>query len=216
MRERLLLLVALAILVPVQSRADVDEDGGLWGVAVAEGSAGFVSPKLEKWRWWLEGQIRFRDDGSEFDQGFFRVGAGYQVAPKVSLWAGYGWFRTSPEGASYFNEDRIWQQLLWKPSLGPFGVLWRTRLEQRFLDTGDDTGWRFRQFVKLSYPLPRRFYLAAYDEVFIALNSTDYGADSGFDQNRLFAGVGWKANDDIKLELWREMSTRNDGEHIEE
>ncbi|NIO04570.1 MAG: DUF2490 domain-containing protein [Proteobacteria bacterium] len=33
--------------------------------------------------------------------------------------------------------------------------------------------------------------MTGYDEVFLNLNSTDWGADSGFDQNRVFAGFGW-------------------------
>ena len=32
----------------------------------------------------------------------------------------------------------------------------------------------------------------AWDEVFIHLNDTNWGADGGFDQNRLFLGFGWK------------------------
>ena len=31
-----------------------------------------------------------------------------------------------------------------------------------------------------------------WDELFFNLNNTDWGADSGFAQNRFFGGVGWK------------------------
>lgn len=68
-----------------------------------------------------------------------------------------------------------------------------TGSRQRFRDDGDDTGWRFRQFFKLVYPLPDKpdVSLVAYDELFFGLNNTDWGVESGFDRNRLFLGAGW-------------------------
>ncbi len=76
--------------------------------------------------------------------------------------------------------------------IGAFRLQSRTHLEQRFLDTGSDTGWRFRQFVKLSRYLPNRtrMSLEIYDEMFLDLNGTDWGQRSGFSQNRLFIGLG--------------------------
>jgi hypothetical protein len=62
-------------------------------------------------------------------------------------------------------------------------------------------GWGFRQLLKLVYPFSfqPRFSLVGYDEIFIYLNSTDWGADSGFDQNRLFAGFGWNFDMDRRI-----------------
>ena len=70
----------------------------------------------------------------------------------------------------------------------------RSRLEQRFLETGDDMGWRFRQLIRLQkecWSCPP-VMLVAWDEAFIHLNTTDWGAETGFDQNRLFVGFGLK------------------------
>ncbi len=54
----------------------------------------------------------------------------------------------------------------------------------------------------MSQPLAfqSRLRLVAYDEIFIAFNDTDWGAQSGFDQNRLFAGLGWQFQKGINVE----------------
>ena len=76
----------------------------------------------------------------------------------------------------------------------PMSIQLRSRLEQRFVSTGDDVGWRFRQFVKLGRPFQSepRLSLLGYDEIFFSLNDTDWGASSGLDRNRLFVGFGWR------------------------
>ncbi|MEK6246540.1 MAG: DUF2490 domain-containing protein, partial [Planctomycetales bacterium] len=100
------------------------------------------------------------------------------------------------------DENRIWQQLTWSDRIGRFSCLLRPRLEQRFLTSGNDMGLRFRQFVKLWRPLSYdpRFSLVSWDELFIHLNDTDWGARAGFNQNRLFVGVGWDPNSNDR---WR-------------
>ena len=35
-------------------------------------------------------------------------------------------------------------------------------------------------------------FTGVFDEVFLNLNDTDWGAESGLDRNRIFAGIGWK------------------------
>jgi hypothetical protein len=79
----------------------------------------------------------------------------------------------------------------------------RTRLEQRWLENGSDTGGRFRQFFKFNWPFS--FHPAAslvlWDEVFVHLNSTDWGAIQGHDQNRGFVGIGNRFSPNILTEI---------------
>ncbi|MEK7349240.1 MAG: DUF2490 domain-containing protein, partial [Nitrospirota bacterium] len=79
----------------------------------------------------------------------------------------------------------------------------RTRLEQRWVDIGDDTGSRFRQLFRFNWPFS--FHpaasLVAWDEVFIHLNRTDWGARQGLDQNRGFAGIGYRWQPHILTEI---------------
>ena len=57
----------------------------------------------------------------------------------------------------------------------------------------DITMRRFRQFVRFTQPLESgsRLGWRVWDEGFFDLNDTDWGADTGFAQNRLFLGLGW-------------------------
>ncbi len=90
----------------------------------------------------------------------------------------------------------MWQQLTWDTKLGKrglFGFHSRTRLEQRWFNSDGDTGWRFRQFLRIVRPLApgSRWAVRVWDEVFLPLNDTDWGARAGFGQNRAFAGLGY-------------------------
>jgi len=156
-----------------------------------QGSFEPLEPSLARLRWWFDLQPRFTED-SDFDQLLVRPAVGYAFGD-ASVWLGYAYILDDPATRSSFDEHRIWQQFLYSRSFGSLGAQSRTRLEQRFVETGSDTGWRFREFVKLTHPLGiDRFGIAAYDEVFFDLNDTDWGADAGFTQNRLFVGPSWK------------------------
>ncbi len=184
--------VVLLLLLPCpDSRADSVEDFSAWGAIQAQGS--FVNSISEpsKWQWWMEGQARMIDDASHLGQSFVRLGVGYKLPNQFSAWLGYARVNTSPLAKQNTDEDRIWQQLSWSDAYSWGNLSTRTRLEQRFLSNGSDTGWRFRQFLKYTHPLhSKRVYLSLWDEVFINMNSTDWGANSGFAQNRAFAGLG--------------------------
>ena len=184
--------------------AATDDDQGLWLLALAQGSFGSAEHEPSKLRWWLDVQARFSNDADGFTQGIVRPGIGYALNDNTTVWLGYGWIPTSPVSGQDYDEHRIWQQLIWSKPLNGISFSSRTRLEQRFREGGDDTGWRLRQFFKGAYALPGKpnVSLVAYDELFFGLNDTDWGASSGFDRNRLFLGVGWRlGNSGNNLEI---------------
>ncbi|MGZ8188354.1 MAG: DUF2490 domain-containing protein [Methylosarcina sp.] len=184
--------------------AKTAEDFQTWGNITAMGSLGIVSPELKNYKYWLEGQGRFGEDTSRFSQGMLRTGLGYALNDHTSPWLGYAFIPTEePFATSPFDEHRIWQQLLWNKSFSFGTITSRSRFEQRFVQTGEDVGWRFRQLLKLSTPLPFApdFSLVATDEYFVNLNRTDWNADDGFDQNRLFTGIGYNFDKHIKTEI---------------
>ena len=183
--------------------AEVAEDFRIWGNVTARGNFGFVDPALKRWRWWMEAQPRTRESGSEVDQLLIRPGIGYALSDRSTVWIGYAHVTNYPVVGETIQENRIWQQYMWSGPT-PIGAFTsRTRFEQRWQDNGDDTGGRFRQFFKFNWPFS--FHPAAsfvvWDEVFVHLNTTDWGARQGFDQNRGFAGIGYRLHPAILTEV---------------
>jgi hypothetical protein len=170
--------------------AEVDKDFGAWGAIQGQGSFSLDARDSGKWQWWMEAQGRLFKDASRLEQSLIRPGFGYQLSKKLSVWLGYAWIQTQPKGRKATDENRIWHQASWKDSFGWGNAFSRSRFEHRFKSNGDDVGWRFREFLKLTHPLSSRFYASLWDEVFVDLNNTDWGADAGFRQNRFFAGLG--------------------------
>ena len=150
---------------------------------------------------WFDGHARFRDDASDLGVSIIRPALGWRLNPKLTLWGGYArvtGHRTGPN----IEEDRIWQQATY-PIATIFGgnLSGRTRLEQRFRKVGSDTGHRFRQFTRWAKPLDNpAASVVIWSELFLGLNDTDWGQRSGYDQHRLFLGMGWQLSDNMRIE----------------
>lgn len=186
-------LILALLLTSSSLQAQTVQDSGTWLALFARGDVSRTDDCRLKW--WFDGHARFFEDSDGFGQSILRPGVGYALSDAATLWAGYGWIRTAPPASPAFDEHRVWQQITWSKDFDPARVGLRSRLEQRFLEIGSDTGWRFRQLVSWRRPLDRsRFTLVAWDEVFIHLNDTDWGATGGFDQNRLFLGFGFSCD----------------------
>lgn len=202
----LVLAIVVCSLLPVTSPvawAEVADDFRIWGNVTARGNFGFIDPDLKRWRWWMEVQPRTRESGKEMDQLLIRPGIGYALTEHSTVWMGYAHVTNYPENGDEIQENRLWEQYMWSgPTLlGAFTS--RTRLEQRWQDNGNDTGGRFRQFFKFNWPFA--FHPAAsfvlWDEMFVNLNSTDWGARKGFDQNRGFTGLGYRWHPNVLIEI---------------
>ena len=187
-------IAVLALIAPMRAGAELANGRGFWLTGLGQGSFEAVSPELSKLHWWFDAQLRLFENRDGFGQGLVRPALGWALAQRVVVWAGYAWVRDSPATGSATDEHRIWEQLIWSHAFEHWSLAVRPRFEQRFKETGDDVGWRFRQFVKGTYPFPflDRLALASYEELFLNMNDTDWGAASGVDSNRFFVGLQWK------------------------
>lgn len=174
-------------------------DKQTWGNITVSGKF----DQKQQWLYWLEGQLRFGNDSDRLTQNMVRPGLGYALSEKLSLWAGYARIQTGyPLTRHPFIENRIWQQLLWVNNTDHYTVISRTRLEQRFLQNASKTAWRTRQLFKLALPLMNhsRLGIVGSEEVFWHKNNFIGRNGSGFDQNRLFAGLGYQLTAGMVME----------------
>lgn len=138
----------------------------------------------------IELQPRVRGDFEKLTTAIVRPWIGWRVAPETYVHAGYGWIRSDTSRVTI--EHRVWQQF--QHSVNPvFGwtLTWRARLEQRQLEGITQTAWRVRALLRAERALDRGLrYAVTYNEAFSHLNSVERGPRAGFDQNRVFLGLG--------------------------
>lgn len=197
MHPRFALAALVAASAPVVSTPAFARPDQVWAGVFASGAPSEGTRLLL----WFDGHARFRDGGEEPDVSILRPGIGWRVDDGLDVYAGYARVTSHRDGPDV-AEDRFWQQAVYTfGKIGEATLAGRTRLEQRWRGTGDDTGWRLRQFVRLGLPIPGSpISLVVWDEVFIALNDADWGQSSGYDQNRLFVGTAWRINRRVRLE----------------
>ena len=183
-------LCAVFIVPPVVCGQDI-VDRGLWLALFSQGELDIPATDTENLLWWYDTHARFFGGPFPEFQGIVRPGMGYKLSDNHSMWLGYAWVRdVLPE--LDVEENRIWQQWGWTEEFGDISTLWRSRLEQRFVSVGPQVGWRFRQLLRASKPLQNhpRLTWVAWDEIFFHLRNTDWGAVAGYNQNRVFVGMG--------------------------
>jgi hypothetical protein len=165
----------------------------------------------------LTGDIQYRAWDNGTPQAMtFRAALLYRVAEGLSVGIGYLWIPAwrSRDLVGFFDEHRPFQVLVYQYTHAQTGIglQLRTRFEERLRHPADsiELGFRVRQLVRATLPLTnnRRLTLVAWDEIFFSLGDAGrepLGIDamgretytpqwefSGFDQNRVFLGVGWQ------------------------
>ena len=177
-----------------------DDDIGAWLIIT---SSDHLHTDSGRWRYWFDGQYRHFERSDGVDQYVLRPAVGYDLTNTVSGWLGYALVVTTNSSGNRVEEQRIWQQISWNAATWKDVKLsLRTRIEERWRDTGDDMGIAIRQQFKLVTPFPRiaNAELVLALEPFVDLRNTDWGASSGLSQLRSSAGIGLKLTDKIRLE----------------
>ena len=152
--------------------------------------------------WHHEIQHRNYNILGELEQLLVRTGLGCNVNENNNILLGYGFIDSRNKAIESneilkVNEHRIYQQFISKQAIGKIKIQHRYRFEQRFIE--DDFKLRYRYFLSLNIPLPKtneKYYISAYNEIFV--NSIK---ENTFDRNRIYGGLGYKLNSNIKLEL---------------
>jgi hypothetical protein len=164
------------------------------------------------WSIYAESQLRRSEVVSKPQQFLIRPALQYNFDNNNSISMGYLFVYTNVYGSqpalSAFGENRTWQQLQIRSQNGPFEIVNRLRLEQRWVNipVKDISGMskegdpvysnRMRIQNKISLPfkgkqiVEKSFYAMIGDEVMINFGNNVKG--NVFDQNRIFAGLGYR------------------------
>ena len=188
-----------------QSPSTFSQDFRLW-------SPVFMTVKLpSSFLAYMEVNPRFADldDAGHIDQLILRPALGYQLTENLSIWQGYAWVgnfnqKHTPPQSPFFEESRIYQQVLYKQKFDSFTITSRTRLEERWIEHVDGTAVRFRTMLRGQYPLPMapEWALVGYEEIFVNLNTVGArGPQAGFDQNRVFVGINRTFSKYVNLDV---------------
>ncbi|MEM7223062.1 MAG: DUF2490 domain-containing protein [Pseudomonadota bacterium] len=157
-------------------------------------------------------QGRFADDISEVDVVIVRPDIGYHLSDHVTLFLGYDYYDRPQPGED--SENRVWEQLGIKHRVGDLAIANRLRVEQRIIENVDGVTVRARYRLRLAHPLGDPDWEAiAFNEVFANLNQEPGGPAEGFEQNRLFGGLGYQIRPGLELEagyMWRREPSASD------
>ena len=193
MKNQLLIILFLINIFSVKSQ---DNNIGNWLIY-------FGNKDLNSsFNWHHEIQHRNYNILGELEQLLVRTGLGYNVNENNNILLGYGFIDSRNKAIESneilkVNEHRIYQQFISKQVIGKIKIQHRYRFEQRFIE--DDFKLRYRYFLSLNIPLlktNKKYYISAYNEIFI-----DASQENSFDRNRIYGGLGYKLNSNIKLEL---------------
>lgn len=200
------IIVCILLLTPIPVIAsNFNNMYGGWGSIILKGDFKALSPKAEKFHWLVMNQTRTRGEhvnNSKFTENLLFGQIGYDVNKNLSLWLGYAREWGDPLHKSSFRENRAYQDLLWKQDFGQYKLTSRIRMDERFKEGFSKGGYRARQLVNISHPLPWGSNLSAYigDEVLFYLNNSTFGK-KGFSENRFFAGISKQITLKTKLDV---------------
>ena len=149
-----------------------------------------------------EAQARYYEQLKNFNQLLLRTGLNYHISDEAIATFGYGFIATDGTFEEFpdevdSKEHRIFQQFILKNKVSKVAFEHRYRLEQRFLDFGNnsDTQHRARYRLQVTVPLSKVMFLNFYDEIFINLQNNVFG------QNRLYGAIGFNVFKDISLQV---------------
>jgi hypothetical protein len=146
-----------------------------------------VTAKLsDRWRLSEEVTLRFSDNRKGLYELESNTLLGYRLNKVVTLWAGYTHDPQYAAGDFTVMEHRAREQVTFDgfARLGAGKLNGRIRLEQRWRNGVDGTGWRLRPYLKYSLPIAGKTALNLSSEPFFNLNSTPFQKKSGLDRVR--------------------------------
>ena len=176
-------IVKLALLVSalvVSSPVGATTDSQLWTTESA------TIGLSDHWRLQEELTERFSNNKNGLYEIESNTLLGYRLNKVVTLWAGYTHDPQYSAGNFTRMERRAREQVTFDnfANLGPGKLSARIRIEQRWREGLEGTGWRLRPYLKYSLPISGKLALNLSSEPFIDLNTTSFQSKRGLDRVR--------------------------------
>ncbi len=169
---------------------------------LAQWTVAFVNHDFnDRWATSMQAEIRFADD-SGLDEFISKPAGYFKITKRLHLGVGYKHILRG-SGA---DENDAWQEVYYTHPLGRFRLTHQVRLEERFVNGIRGTIPRLRYLIEMKYPLDASKYLVASEAARFNLVDKHEGPVEGFEQNRLFVGMGFHFGEFTRIEagyLWR-------------
>ena len=171
-------------------------DDQLWTTASA------IVKLSEHWRLSEEITTRFSDKRNGLYELESNTLVGFRLNKTVTVWAGYTHNPQYAAGDFTVMEHRAREQVTFDnvAKLGAGKLSARVRLEQRWREGTDGTGWRVRPYVKYSVPVKGRTMLNLSNETFVNLNATSFQRTSGLDRMRNLVTISTPLTKSLSIE----------------
>ncbi|MBM4207411.1 MAG: DUF2490 domain-containing protein [Gammaproteobacteria bacterium] len=204
-----------SLLIAMPYLAQANEDWGIWVSNTYQtdfGGSNYLA--------FLEIQPRTKNDNENLQQLIVRPLLGYKVTKELSLWLGYTWQgEYTPSRSDKFGNatNDIMQQVQWVHDINEhWNFQYRGRLEERLFADSNNVGLRMRHRFRLTYTIPdTSVFLIGFDEFFHYLTDINDGSpregqvQSGVNQNRTYAGLGYKFNKHISADTGYQLQYVN-------
>jgi hypothetical protein len=195
--RRWLVRAFLAACLAGVSPAHAEDDIQLWITANTAGEM------RGPYRVTAELHGRWIDDAQNYQRTVLRLQAGRALTDRLTAW--FGFEENWPTAGRTATEARIWQQVVFQRPAGAWVLMNRARLEERFPDDADRMIPRLRYSLRATRPFrsqsPWGAVLSA--EFFFQLRDVSRNQrlhPSGFDRDRLQAGISRRLNHGLTLE----------------
>jgi hypothetical protein len=193
-------LIALAVLTLLLSAADAksaNPDFQLWFPAQ------FIHQWGEKLTVSMQIEPRLEDDITEFSELVYKPALNYHFNPTWTFSSGYKYIDKYHDA----NEQDVWQEIHCNKTFSDLVTGFQVRLEDRFIDDMDGVIPQLRFLEHLSHPIgDSPCYLTGFGAIRLNLDDKGEGPVSGFEQSRIYAGLGRHLGEHIQFEvgyLWR-------------
>lgn len=147
---------------------------------------------------------RFSDNRSGLYEIENSLLLGYKLSTKITVWAGYVHNPNYNAGNFAVMERRAREQITFDnfAQIGAVSLSGRLRMEQRWRDEIDGTGWRTRPYLKFSLPLGGTTAptLNLSEEAFVNLSNTSFQSKDGLERLRTVISLSLPVSKVVRLE----------------